>query len=303
MFLKAAFKNAPVYLQLLMLFAVISACLLIAIFFTSVLFISKVGMSPEIIKEVQQNLLNYPDIIRESQFFQTLGVFLFPAIICAWLFSDNYKEYLHIEQPICLPVAFWAIISMVVVLPFLNLTHFFNQQMVFPEALKGVETWMREKEDISQQFIETILDTNNISAIIFNILIICVIAAVSEEFMFRGLLQKLFGKVILNPHILIWTIAIIFSAIHFQFYGFITRMLLGVWLGYLMYYTKTIWIPVLAHFTNNFMSVGMYYLFRNTPDKIDELDALGTGSTWWLSVASLALFFFCFTRIKKTVNQ
>jgi len=303
MFLKAAFKNAPVYLQILMLFAVISACLLIAVFFTSVLFIFKVGMSPEIIKDIQQNLLDYPDIIRESQFFQTLGVFLFPAIICAWLFSDNYKEYLHVEQPIRLPMAFWAIISMIVALPFLNLTHFLNQQMVFPEALKGVETWMREKEDISQQFIEAMLDTNNISAIIFNILIICVIAAISEEFMFRGLLQKLFGNVIRNPHVLIWTIAILFSAIHFQFYGFITRMLLGAWLGYLMYYTKTIWIPVLAHFTNNFMSVGMYYLYKGTPENIDELDALGTGSTWWLSVASLALFFFCFARIKKASDQ
>ena len=303
MFLKAAFKNAPVHVQLLMLIVIIAFCMFFAVFLTSLLFIFKIGMSPEVIKEVQQNLFDYPDLIREMQFFQTLCLFLFPAIICAWLFSDNYKEYLSIEQPVYLPVIIWSIISMIVIIPFLNLTYSINQQMVFPEALKGLETWVKEAEAANTKTIEVILNTKSIPTIIFNILIICVIAGVSEEFMFRGLLQKFFGKAILNPHVLIWTIAILFSAVHFQFYGFITRMLLGAWLGYLMYYTKTIWIPVLAHIINNFVSVGAYYLFQNTPDKIDEIDAIGTGATWWLSIASLALFFFCLTRIKKAVNQ
>ena len=303
MFFKAAFKNAPVFTQLLMLLTVIAFCMIIAIFLTSLLFVFKIGISPEIIKDVQQNLFDYPDLIRETRFLQTLGLFLFPAIISAWLFSDNYKEYLQIEQPIHLSATFWAIISMIVALPFLNLTYYFNQQMALPEALKSLETWMKEMEHANNQTIEVILNTDSTSTILFNILIICVIAGVSEEFMFRGLLQTFFGKVIRNPHILIWTIAILFSCIHLQFYGFITRVLLGAWLGYLMYYTKTLWIPVLAHFTNNFISVGAYYLFRNTPDKIQEIDAAGTGATWWISVASLALFFFCFTQIKKTVNQ
>ena len=260
-------------------------------------------MSPKIIKEVQQNLFDYPDLIRGTQFLQMLGLFLFPAIICAWLFSDNYKEYLHIEQPIHSSAVVWAIISMIVALPFLKLTYFINQQMVFPEALKGLETWIKEMEAANTKTIETILDTKDITIIILNILIVCVMAAVCEEFMFRGLLQKFFGKVIHHPHVLIWTIAILFSAIHFQFYGFITRLLLGAWLGYLMYYTKTIWIPVLAHFTNNFLSVGAYYLFQNTPDKIQEVDAVGTGTTWWLSVISIILFCYCFIKIKKAIPQ
>jgi len=299
MFLKGAFKDASVFVQLLMILAIVAFCMMFAIFVTSLLFMFKIGMSPEIIKEVQQNLFDYPDLIRETQFLQMLGLFLFPAIICAWLFSDNYKEYLHIEQPIHLSVVLWAIISMIVALPFLNLTYSINQQMVFPEALKSIETWMKEMEAVNAKTIETILDTKNITTIILNILIVCLMAGVCEEFMFRGLLQKFFGRVIQNPHILIWTIAILFSAIHFQFYGFITRVLLGAWLGYLMYYTKTIWIPVLAHFINNFMSVGAYYLFQNTPDKIQEMDTLGTGTTWWLSVVSIVLFFYCFIKIKK----
>jgi len=301
--MKAAFKDSHVFVQLLMILVVFAFGMLFSIFLTSLLIVYKVGISPETILKVQQNLFDYPDLMRGMQFLQTLGLFLFPSIICAWLFNDNYKEYLRIDQPIYVPVAVWTVISMIVAVPFLNWTYALNQQMVFPEAFKGLEVWMKESEASVARITDLLLDTKDISTIVFNFLAVCVIAGICEEFMFRGLLQTCFGKVILNPHVLIWTIAILFSAVHLQFYGFITRMLLGAWLGYLMYYTKTIWIPILAHFINNFISIGLYYLFQDTPDEIQKIDAIGTGSTWWLSIASLAMFFFCFSRIKKAVAE
>ena len=306
MFLKASFKNAPVFVQLVMLSAVIVFGMFFSGFPEALLIVFKVGFSPEALMNIQQHfsdIFKDPDLMRGMQFFQTISIFLFPAIICAWLFSDNYKDYLHVDQPIHLPVAVWTVISMVVAIPFLNMTYNLNQQMVFPEALKGLETWMKSAEEEASQITELILNTKSFPTIVLNVLVICVVAAICEEFMFRGLLQTLFGRVFRNPHVLIWTIAILFSAVHFQFYGFITRMLLGAWLGYLMYYTKTIWIPVLAHFTNNFITVAAYYLFQNTPDMSKEIDAVGSGSTLWLSAVSLALFSFCFLQIKKAITQ
>jgi len=303
MFLKAAFKNASVFVQLVMLLAVVSACTLFSMLPVSLLIIIKEGTSPDVLKDIMENMSDYPELMRGMQFLQTLIIFLFPAIICAWLYSDNYKEYLHADQPIHIPVAVWAVIGMIAVTPFINWTHSINQQMTLPEAFKGLETWMRDTEDANSQLVELMLNTKNISTIVFNFLSICVVAAICEEFMFRGLLQTLLGRVIRNPHILIWIVAILFSAVHLQFYGFVPRMLLGAWLGYLAYYTKTIWIPVLAHFTNNFYSVALYYLFQNTPDKMQKIDTIGTGSTWWVAVASLALFLFCFTQLKKAVNS
>jgi len=299
MFLKASFKNAPVLVQFLMLFVLISACTLFSSFLILLFLLFKTGTSLEALSEVLQNLSDYPDLMRGTQFLQSLGVFLFPAIIGAWLFSDNYKAYFGIDQPIRQRIVIWTAISMIVAVPFLNWTYALNQQMVFPEALKGIETWMKETEAAADRLTHLLLDTNNIPTIVLNILIICVIAALCEEFMFRGLLQTLFGRVIRNPHVIIWIVAILFSAIHLQFYGFITRMFLGAWLGYLMYFTKTIWIPVWAHFVNNFISIAGYYLFRNTPDELQKIDTIGSGSTWWLAVASFALFIFCVSQIKK----
>jgi len=298
MFLKAAFKNTSVFVQIVMLLAIIFSCTLFSILPVFLLIIIKEGASPDVLK-IMENISDYPDLMRGMQFLQTLTVFLLPAIICAWLYSDNYKEYLHADKPIHLPVAVWAVIGMIVVTPFINWTHSLNQQMVLPEVFKSLETWMKDTEDANDQLVELMLNTKNIAIIIFNFLAICVVAAISEEFMFRGLIQTVLGRAIRNPHVLIWIVAILFSAIHLQFYGFIPRMLLGAWLGYLVYYTKTIWIPVLAHFTTNFYGVALYYLFQNKPDEMQKIDTLGSGSTWWLAVASLALFIFCFNQIKK----
>ena len=79
-----------------------------------------------------------------------------------------------------------------------------------------------------------------------------------EEFLFRGALQRVIGKWTSNPHTIIWVAAILFSAFHLQFYGFLPRMILGAYFGYLLYWSKSIWIPVFAHFVNNaFAVIGM----------------------------------------------
>ena len=66
-----------------------------------------------------------------------------------------------------------------------------------------------------------------------------------------------------NIHLSIWASAIIFSAIHFQFYGFIPRLLLGALFGYLYYWSGNLLIPMFAHFVNNAFGVIMIYLHRH----------------------------------------
>jgi membrane protease YdiL (CAAX protease family) len=300
---KALFKDSSGFIQILLLITVISFCaIVINLFFQALLFF-KYGISLEAMREIQQNLMNFPDLIRIMTFLQEIGIFIFPALICARLFSDNYKDYLWISGPVKLSPAIWAVISIVVSLPFLNLTYFFNRQMVLPEALKGLEDWMILQEDAANLILEKMLYADHLGVLLFNIAIVCVLTGIGEELMFRGIFQNLAGKFIRNRHVVIWLVAILFSAFHGQFYGFVYRMLLGAWLGYLLYYTKTIWIPILAHFTTNLISVLTYYIYQDTPQKMQEADAIGTGSTAWLSVVSLVLFAVCFRQIRRTRSR
>ena len=120
--------------------------------------------------------------------------------------------------------------------------------------------------------------------------------AVAEELTFRGVLQNLFEvkdetlkKKGNRVHIAIWCSAILFSAIHMQFYGFLPRMLMGALFGYALVWTGSLWIPILMHFTNNAMAVILYFLAIRSGWDMDKVDTIGTNDTLRLGVVSLVL--------------
>jgi membrane protease YdiL (CAAX protease family) len=127
--------------------------------------------------------------------------------------------------------------------------------MILPDFLAPVETWMKEKEESATRLTELFLSENNLLSLLANLLVIAATAAIGEEMFFRGALQRIIGKWSKNPHLIIWSVAILFSAFHLQFYGFLPRMLLGAFFGYLVYWSKNIWLPIFAHFMNNALAV------------------------------------------------
>jgi len=297
--LKGVFKDSSGFVQFILLIGIVILGFVAGSVVSAFLILLKSGFNPEISYEILANIADYPAYMREIQFLSQLGMFVFPALLAAYLFSENYKEYLYLNTPFNGSTVFWTILSMIFILPFLNLTTQLNQQMVLPDFLKGVEEFMKSREEATNQLIESMLRAENIRAVIFNILIFAVFAAIGEEFIFRGVLQRIFGQVIRNKHIIIWSVAFIFSCIHFQFYGFLPRLLLGAYFGYLLDFTKNIWIPILAHFTNNFIGVMLFTIYQDDSKQMEAMDNLGNGSTWWLSVLSLLLFIWVVRRIRR----
>ncbi|MEL6536467.1 MAG: CPBP family intramembrane glutamic endopeptidase [Bacteroidota bacterium] len=90
-------------------------------------------------------------------------------------------------------------------------------------------------------------------------IMIAVLPAIGEEIAFRGLLQNYIHRASGNAHIAVWGAAIVFSAIHMQFLGFFPRMALGVLFGYLFIWSGRLWVAMLAHFLNNFITVLLVY--------------------------------------------
>jgi membrane protease YdiL (CAAX protease family) len=207
------------------------------------------------------------------------------------------------DTPFPLAQAGWAVVGIVVAQPLISCIDTINKQMTFPEALSGLEQWMRSMEDEALATMKVMMQVNHWWDVLVIIFVVCVMAGVCEELFFRGVLQKIFGRIFKNPHAAIWVTAIIFSAIHFQFYGFVTRMIMGAYLGYLLYFTRNIWVPVLVHFINNLVVTIVELVFADQPGKVEQYNALGYGSTWWLAVASFALFVFVFFKIRRIVKQ
>ncbi|BAG84009.1 CPBP family intramembrane glutamic endopeptidase [Candidatus Azobacteroides pseudotrichonymphae] len=295
--LKGRFEQSSVVTQFLILVFTTIAGLTMTSIMSSIILIMKFGTESLMI--VRES----PEWMKNMQFFQTIGVFIFPAIICAWLFSDNYKSYLHIDTAFQGSIIGLVMLSILVIIPFLNGIYVFNQQMVFPKCLNGLEAWMKNYEKLSQNVIERMLYVYRWQDLVSNILIVCIFTAIGEEFIFRGILQNLLNRFIKNQYLVIWIVAILFSIVHLQFYGFLSRMLLGAYLGYLLYYTGNIWISILAHFMNNFLGVINSYIFQDNPKMVERINNIGSGTTWWLSIVSLTLFFILFYIIKDCVSS
>ena len=129
---------------------------------------------------------------------------------------------------------------------------------------------------------------------------IAVLPAIGEEFTFRGWLQPAIQKWTSNPHVAIWVTAIAFSAFHFQFFGFVPRLLLGALFGYFMYWSNNLWLPIIAHFVNNGLMLVVMYLHQlNLVDvDVDSTEALPLTFV----IPSAILFLLLMVYLKRTIH-
>lgn len=247
MMLKGIYAGKPALFQLLLLLL----CLLFGAILSSLvgtgLFFMFHGLSG--------NITQYPDMMRMMQLISALGTFLLPALAVAWLCSPDPTSYLYIKRRVDIKILLLVLISMFLFSPTITLTALLNKQMVLPSFMAPIENWMKAQEALAEQLTNTLLEGSGVLTLLYNLLVIAVMAGITEEFLFRGALQRIIGQWTTNHHIVIWSAAIVFSAFHMQFYGFLPRMLLGAYFGYLLYWGRNIWIPVLAHFINNAFAV------------------------------------------------
>lgn len=200
-------------------------------------------------------MTSQPDAMRLLQLISAAGTFLFPAFGLAYLCSYDYKKFLFIRnldqaRPYLIVVA-----SMFLISPAIGLMAMLNEQMQLPEWMGTVEEWMRQQEEAGAALTELLINGGGFLPLASNLIVVALAAGITEEFLFRGALCQTLSRFGLNHHAVIWIAAILFSAFHLQFYGFLPRMVLGAYFGYLLYWSRCIWLPVLAHFTNNAVAV------------------------------------------------
>jgi membrane protease YdiL (CAAX protease family) len=247
--------------------------------------------------------------IHVLQFFSGTLLFLLPAIFTAYLCSHSPKDFLHVSRPKDLRVFLLIFLMVIFLLPVIELTAYLNSKIQLPEFMSSLETLMRETEKRLTQQTEALFSEKGVIPFAVNIIVIAVMAGIVEEFMFRGAILSIVRKKIKNIHVAIWIVAAVFSAIHFQFYGFIPRMILGAFLGYLLYWSKNIWAPVFAHFLQNAVAVTTSYAGLSTgiPDETRSGEKSMDSGDWITAViitaAGLFLFAVCAKSMRKRCLQ
>lgn len=228
------------------------------------------------------------------QLLQTIGTFLLPPIFCAWLWSDDHRPFvwLRMNRGLSWQTALLAIIIMVCAIPGINLLADMNSRIHLPECLASLEQTLRAQEDAAAALTERFLQADNLATMLLNVGLLALLPAFAEELSFRGTLQQIITngqRPKANSHLAIWLTAFVFSAIHFQFYGFVPRMLMGAMFGYVFVWTGSLWAPILMHFTNNGVAVVSYYLMGDAKMGETWADTVGAGPMWWLGVLSIVV--------------
>ena len=249
-------------LQILLLLVLMmaGACVGLAVFFA----VSQVGfgVSGQELGKLVASPAAYPQGWGLLMLYQ--GLLLFGAgaggaLALASALGYGWAEYFN---PRRLGAGWWLLAAaalIIGILPVMTGIVAWNADAHFPEFLRGFEQWARASEDRAQGLTKFLTKFNSPARFWVGVVVIALVPAVSEELVFRGVIQKNLVRWF-SPHLGVWLGAAIFSAIHLQFFGFVPRFVLGLVLGYLYLWSGNILVSMAAHFTQNAFQLLLLYL-------------------------------------------
>ncbi len=244
--------------------------------------------------------INTPEgitVMKVSQMVQTIVMFLLPAILLALVFSPTPLAYLGINRGAMAKTFLLTLLLALSISPVIRLLSDINELIPMPQ-------WALETEARVEKLTIAFLGVKTIGGLVFNLFLVAVLPAIAEEFLFRGLFQRIFSDWTKNDHLAIWLSAALFSAVHFQFQGFIPRLFLGGLFGYLFLFSKSLWVPIFAHFINNSMVVLAFYLYKTgTITQNPETYEADLVSPWTILISLLAVGLVLYTIHKDEKNR
>lgn len=233
------------------------------------------------------SLMDSIHYIRMLQIFNQVGIFIFPPVMFA-IFTEarpvTYLGFIRVPWSHMVITAFLILC----VSPIVSQLMVWNEAMELPAQLEGLENWMKASEESAKSITEKILSYTDSGSLAINLCMMVFLPALGEELLFRATAIRLFNRTFKNIHVSVWVSAILFSAFHLQFYGFLPRLFLGLLFGYLFVWSGSIWIPFIAHFVNNCIVVLISWLF-NTGYINQSADDFGNTDSIIVKLASLII--------------
>lgn len=237
--------------------------------------------------------------LRIATLINDIIMFVMPPVICAVIYSYRPAEYLRVASAPGLTPLILAVGTMICSIPMMNMIIEWNEGLSLPSSLAAMESWMREAEQRAGDTVNTLMGGSSAGSLILSILIVGVLAGFSEELFFRGGIQRLLVSGRVNPHVAIWVTAFLFSAIHLQFFGFFPRLLLGAFFGYLLYWTKNLWVPIVCHIFNNSIVATVTWMTARGSVTSGGLNEIGTAVSahqlLWVTVSIIMTFMLLMT--------
>ncbi|HEX2608380.1 MAG TPA: CPBP family intramembrane glutamic endopeptidase [Flavisolibacter sp.] len=262
-------KSKPVWAQLLLFLGLSFGLFLVLSFIGIAILSSLTGVSIFQLQDIDKWDTSNPNLItfiRGTLLVQFLGLFLIPTLLFAYFSDPKPARYLGLKAP--QDPLYWilGILVMVAAIPMVEYSGWINQQLI----PAGSQKWMKALEEEAAKQIQFMLKKHTLGELFKNLIFISLFAGIGEELFFRGVLQRLFIRATRSPWVGIVIAAALFSAFHFQFFGFIPRLLLGILLGVIYWYSGSLWPSIIAHFAYDALIIVLAYF---NPSMLENPDA------------------------------
>ncbi|MCC6288893.1 MAG: CPBP family intramembrane metalloprotease [Chitinophagaceae bacterium] len=249
---------------------------------------------------MQQDMLKpeYVNAIRVIQVVSTFITFFLPAYFTALILNRKPVKLLGFTMRFTYKQLFLSVVVMFAAALAAGALAELNEKIPLPKATAD---FFKRLEDTYAEQVEAITNIKSFGDYIISLIMIAILPALFEETFFRGGMQNLLTRSTQNHWMAIIITSIIFSAIHISYYGFLTRLCLGIVLGLIYYYSRSLWLSIAAHcFNNAFAVTQMYVMLRQGKSVKEAMD--DKMPFWWGIIAVIALYFL-FMIFKRVSNQ
>ena len=201
----------------------------------------------------------FAGVARALLVVQFFGIFLLPCLVFAYIADPRPLAFAGLKKPYPLSAIWLGIAIIIFSYIMVEWLGRVNEYLVNHVFGKSVRDWVEKGESDVDGTLQNILNMKSVTDLVVAILLVGVLAAVGEELFFRGILQRILIQSFRSPWLGIIVTAAIFSAIHGQFMGFIPRMVLGMILGALYWYSGSLFPAMAGHFFFNALQILLVY--------------------------------------------
>ncbi len=237
-----------------------------------------------------------------SRFLQVTGtcwMMALPAIFFAVIVYRKPFSFLGFNTALSIKQLVLIVLIMFAALFVSDMFGEFNEWIPIPQKMA---VYFQALENGYDKDVVALTNMKNLSDYIISLMVIALAPAIFEEMVFRGCLQQVIVSLTRNVFWGIFITSALFSAFHQSYYGFLPRLFLGMALGYIFYYSKNIWLNILAHFCNNAVGVTQIYLIsRQGKFTTEALE--GQTFPWYYGLAAAAAVYFLFVVFKKESDE
>lgn len=225
----------------------------------------------------------------------SFGSFAATAVVFSYWESRSAIKHLRLNYSVPLKFIVLAILAVLVSQVFIEFLVTINRSIPLPDLFSS----LIETEKKHEALTNALLSGSSTIQFIVNVIVIALVPAIAEEFFFRGVLLGDMLKERMNPVFSILASGFIFAIGHMNYSQVLAIWALGCFLGYLYYVSGSLWLPIAAHFTNNFLAVLFKYLYNTGAIGRDLAEA---ETPFYASLISMAVFIgfvFIFNKWKK----